>query len=29
MPDRFEAARGKATIAWRTDALMRPLRDAG
>ena len=28
-PDRFEAARGKATVAWRTDALMRLLRDAG
>jgi AbrB family looped-hinge helix DNA binding protein len=29
MPDRFEAARGRATVAWRTDALMRLLRDAG
>ena len=28
-PDRFEAARGKATVAWRTDALMRLLRDDG
>ena len=28
-PDRFEAARGKATVAWRTDALMRLLRDVG
>jgi AbrB family looped-hinge helix DNA binding protein len=25
--DRFEAARGKATVGWRTDALMRLLRD--
>jgi antitoxin PrlF len=24
--DRFEAARGKATVKWRTDALMRLLR---
>lgn len=29
VPDRFEAARGRATVAWRTDALMRLLRDAG
>jgi antitoxin PrlF len=28
-PDRFETARGTATVAWRTDALMRLLRDAG
>ena len=28
-PDRCEAARGKATVAWRTDALMRLLRDDG
>ncbi|HEY0878823.1 MAG TPA: type II toxin-antitoxin system PrlF family antitoxin [Zeimonas sp.] len=27
--DRFEAARGKATIRWRTEALMRLLRDEG
>lgn len=25
-PDRFEAARGKADVAWRTDDLMRLLR---
>ena len=25
--DRFEAARGRATVRWRTDALMRLLRD--
>jgi AbrB family looped-hinge helix DNA binding protein len=25
--DRFESARGKATIRWRTEALMRLLRD--
>jgi len=27
-PDRFEAARGKADIRWRTDDLMALLRDA-
>ncbi len=27
-PDRFEAARGKADIRWRTDELMALLRDA-
>lgn len=27
--DRFESARGKATIRWRTEALMRLLRDEG
>ena len=27
-PDRFEAARGKADVKWRTDALMSLLRGA-
>ena len=27
--DRFEAARGKATVRWRTEDLMRLLRDVG